>query len=318
MTGSYGYSSPGRRGPFDPWFRVGTNDVDTTTLVTALGVLSMVVYAINKTLLVHLALLPDDIRHGQVWRLITWPLINVPSLGTVLALFFFWYFGRELERVMGRNRFALFLALLAVVPALIGTVANWQIEIVNNGVGIDLIEISVFLCFVVRQPGARFFFGIQAWVFGAVIVGVRVLQLMGDNLWDALWLFVVTIALALLLLRSWGFADEATWIPRIPWPAAGRGLRSGGGNAHRGRGSGGGRERRKRGLGRKQRRTKKRNAPDLRVVVPPPPPPNAVPHVPAEIDALLDKIAASGLESLSPAERQQLDQASKRLRDDRS
>jgi membrane associated rhomboid family serine protease len=316
MTGSYGYSSPGRRGPFDPWFRVGSVDVDTTTLVTALGVLSMFVYAINKSLLVHLALWPDKIRHGQVWRLVSWPLINVPSLGTVLALFFFWYFGRELERVMARNRFALFLALLAVIPALIGTLANWQIEIVNNGVGIDLIELSVFLCFVVRQPSARFFFNIQAWVFGAVIVGVRVLQLAGDQLWDALWLFLVTLGLALLLLRSWGFADEATWIPRVPWPAAGRGLRSGG-TSNRG-GNSGGRAPRTKGGGRKQRRAKGRNPPDLRVVTPPPPPPTAVPHVPAEIDALLDKIAASGLESLSAAERQQLDQASKRLRDDRS
>ena len=37
----------------------------------------------------------------------------------------------------------------------------------------------------------------------------------------------------------------------------------------------------------------------------------------AELDMLLDKIAASGIESLTPEERRRLDEASRRLRDEK-
>ena len=39
----------------------------------------------------------------------------------------------------------------------------------------------MFLVFIAEYPFARFFFGIPAWAIGAVIVGIEVLQLLGDR-----------------------------------------------------------------------------------------------------------------------------------------
>ena len=70
-------------------------------LVPALCALSMVVWAVSPSFLVPLVLIPDDVVHGQVWRLVTWPLANGPDLWTVLGLAMLWYFGRELHLANG-------------------------------------------------------------------------------------------------------------------------------------------------------------------------------------------------------------------------
>ena len=91
------FYSPNRE-PDDPWFRVGTVDVNTTVLVCALSVLAMVLWAVNNSYLNGLVI--DDQRaltqfgfgwhsqvfHGQLWRLVTWPIANSPSIWTVLTV----------------------------------------------------------------------------------------------------------------------------------------------------------------------------------------------------------------------------------------
>ena len=79
MPGRFNLSFPGRRDHDDPWFRVGTVDVTTAVLVPALCVLSMLIWAVDPSLLAHLDLWPPDVRNGQVWRIVTWPLANEPD-----------------------------------------------------------------------------------------------------------------------------------------------------------------------------------------------------------------------------------------------
>lgn len=42
-------------------------------------------------------LLARGLATGDVWRLVSWPLADAPSLFGVISLFFFWYFGSDLE-----------------------------------------------------------------------------------------------------------------------------------------------------------------------------------------------------------------------------
>ncbi len=295
------FSVPNRRGPDDGWFRVGTFDVGTTVLVVALGVLSMFVYAADKTVLRHLFLLPDGapvlngVRQGAVWRLVTWPLVNEPSLSAVIILAIFWWFGRDLERVMGRIRFTWFLLALTVIPAVIATAfallfSSFALE---SAAGLRFVELGVFVAFIARNPTARFFFGIPGWVIAAVFVGIDLLQFVGDRLWFSVLLELASIATALLGLRAMGHAEEATWIPLIPLPV-GAGGGGGGGRIHRvkrRRGEGGG-------------------------TVVSGPWAGAVPDFvdQEEIDRLLDKVAATGLGSLTKDERARLEAASRRKR----
>lgn len=293
------FSVPRRRGPDDGWFRVGTFDVGTAVLVVAMAVLSMFVYAVDKTVLEKLYLFPSDVRGGQVWRLLTWPIVNEPDFFVAIMLVVFWWFGRDLERVMGRVKFTWFLLALTLIPGVLVTL----LSALSSGLerpglvyGLRFVELGVFVAFIARYPTARFFFGIPGWVIGAVFVGLDILRFTGDRWW--LWVMMVLISCgtALLGIRSMGFADEATWIPMVPLPA-----RFGGGVPS------GGRQR--------APKAKRRRGGESGTVVSGPwsgPVPDFVDQ--EEIDRLLDKVAATGLSSLTKEERARLEAASRRKR----
>ena len=45
-------------------------------------------------------------RDGEVWRLVTWPLVNPPNrIWVVITLAFFWFVGHRIEDEIGRVRF---------------------------------------------------------------------------------------------------------------------------------------------------------------------------------------------------------------------
>lgn len=289
----------GGRSPLNPWFRVGEFDVTTTVLVIAAGVLSFILYAIDKTQFRHIFLWSDKIRHGEIWRLVTWPLVNAPTFWSLITLVFMYIFGRQVEAEMGRFKFAAFIGWITVVPATLVALFNLQPLTLAGGnyAAIVMIEVGLFVAFAAEFPGARFFFNISSRVIAAVLVGIQLLQLVGDRLWDDVWMLLLVVATSLVTMRAYGFATDLTFIPKLTWPFGKR--RSG----PRPASSGGG-----------GKRKKKRGQPELKIVTPAYRPPVVDRGIQDEIDTLLDKIAAQGLDSLTSDERQRLDRASRRLR----
>ncbi len=299
MAGRFSYSTPDReRGT--PWFRVGDFDVTTTVLVTGLCVLSLLVWAIDTSLLEPFILDPGDVRRGQLWRLVTWPIVNTPqSIWTILTIALFWYFGTQLEGLLGRNRFAWFLLILTVVPAVVAAIVDLPVW------GLEYLELAVLLVFIAEYPFARFFFGIPGWVIAAVIVGLQVLVLVGTRDGDGLVFLIVLIVTAAFAARSFGLASTLHWIPKVPLPDTISGTRS----------SGPRRSSKGRVRGRGPSSSKVVDGPWAAPAPPRPaaPTPDAV-AAQAELDGLLDKISASGLDSLSADEKRRLNELSKRLR----
>jgi hypothetical protein len=293
MAGRFSFSSPGSSSSAKPWFRLGQIDVTTTVLVVLMCVASMFLWALDQSLLEPLWLLPDKVLDGQIWRLITWPVANEPDLWTVITIAIFWYFGREIEGLLGRNRFAWFLVILTVVPGIVGTLLDLP------QAGIRPLEFAVFLVFVAEYPFARFFFGIPAWAIGAVLVGLEVLQLIGLRNEQGIVFLFVSIATAAVAARSFGLAASLPWIPRIPLPGSRTGAK------------------------RRTTKTTRASRSTGRTVVdgpwsspaaprPAPSPSNVAAQV--ELDDLLDKISATGMDSLTPAEKRRLNELSKKLR----
>ncbi|MCU0259895.1 MAG: rhomboid family intramembrane serine protease [Ilumatobacteraceae bacterium] len=286
MAGRFSFSAPESRYGGPPWFRIGQLDVTTTVLVALACVGSMFVYAILGDL-DPLILWPEKVLEGQLWRLVTWPIANGPDIWTLLTIVIFWYFGREVEGLVGRNRFAWFLLALTVIPGIVGTIIDLP------QAGIRPIEIAVFLVFVAEYPYVRFFFGIPGWVLGAVFLGLEILQLLGERNERGIIFLFVTLAVAAIGARTMGLAESFPWIPRIPLP-------SNSGSARRSK---------------KQRSVSSGST----VVEGPWSPPASPPSVDAvaaqaELDMLLDKISATGLDSLSAAEKRRLNELSKKLR----
>lgn len=300
MAGRFSFSVPGRRNAGDPWFRIGTLDVNTTVLVVLLCVASMFVWALDSSIFENLELSPAAVRDGELWRLFTWPIVNEPTLWTVITIAIFWYFGREVEGMVGRTRFAFLLLLLTVVPGIFGVLLDIPLA------GLEPIELAVFLVFIAEYPFARFFFGIPAWAIGAVIVGIQVLQYMGLRQTERIVLLFVTIATAALTARSMGLAQSLPWIPKIPWPGSG-----GGGRKRRSssRGSRGGGE-----VVTGPWSASSRGGPTRGAPLPQPPSVISNERDQAELDLLLDKISANGMDGLSADEKRRLNELSKRLR----
>ena len=211
------------RDPHDPWFRIGTVDFGTTNAVTLFQVVGLFLVALEGNfgpVMRQLPMIPDDVFSGQVWRIVTWPLFVWPfndprgGFSTVIAIFFFWYFGKELERYLGRVR----MLVLCVGSTLLLTIVGLALSPFVPGflAGIALIELIVFLAFVAENPHARFLFNIPAWLIGVVIVGITVLGYVADRYWFGLLSFVIGIYFCAILAKSLGILQDYKQIPSIP------------------------------------------------------------------------------------------------------
>jgi len=295
MAGRFSYSASDRNAS-NPWFKVGSLDVTTSVLVAGLSALSMVVWAIDASLLEPFVLNADKVRHGQVWRLVTWPLVNTPeSIWSILTIAIFWYFGRELEGLLGRNRFAWFLLITTLVPSIVATFTSVNVW------GLEFLELAVLVVFIAEYPQARFFFNIPAWAVGLVIVGLQILVLVGNRDGSGLLFLLALVATALLAARGFGLASSLPWIPQVPLPAFMTGARSSGPR------------RSAKGKVRGKGRTSEVVQGPWAAPAAPAASPDAI-ATQAELDALLDKISASGLDSLTADEKRRLNELSKRLR----
>jgi len=283
MPGRYRFSFPARRGHSDPWFRVGTIDVTTTVLVTALCVISIFVWAIDSTLLTYTFLNPSDVRHGQLWRLVTWPITNdlagSNALWNVVSIALFWYFGKHVENQIGRAKFAWMLLLIAVISGIVASGLDVGLFSIRS------IEVALFVVFVVQNPRAPFFFGIPAWALAAVMIGIEILQYFADRAYELIIVLLVTIGTAVWSARSYEMLPDLHWLPKL-----------------------------KLGGGRKKPAKRKHNGP---VVVEgrwPTTPTYTPMQDQAAVDRILDKIASVGMDGLTADEKKQLNEASKRLR----
>jgi hypothetical protein len=305
MAGRFSISVPGRRGPNDPWFRIGTVDVTTTVFVILTCVVSMIVWAIegpDHQVLGKLILWPDLVLDGQVWRIATWPVPNEPDIWLVIMLAVFWYFGTEVERLLGRVRFAVFLGLVTVIPGIVGTLIDlpqW---------GIRPVELCVFLLFVAEYPFVRFFFGIPGWVIGAVILGIEILQLLGDRNEKGIVFLFVALAVAAITARSMGLLSNFPWVPAVPIGAIGQGRRRQRSRTKQPRSRGGGGADVVAGPW----SGTSRGGPSRPLPQPPPSAQAAADQ--AELDAILDKISELGMDGLSGDEKSRLNELSKRMR----
>jgi hypothetical protein len=284
-------------GSEDGWFRLGRVEVTTTVLVVVLSIASVIEWAVEGNfgpLQSHLSLVPDDVVSGQVWQLLTWPLAYPFGIGLfgILAIAFFWYFGTEIEALLGKRRMAWFLGLISVGLGLLW-VAFVELTSISNGVlsgafqlnGINQLELMVLLVFIAEYPHRRFFFNIPGWVIGVVIVAIYVLGYVGNRQWLYLLNFLLGLVLTALVARALGLMSEWRWVPRIS-------------------------------AKRRQRAPRQKRSSGPTVVQGPWQPPAAPPvsRDQAALDALLDKISASGMESLSDGEREQLMILRERLR----
>ena len=126
--------------------------------------------------------------------------------------------------------------------------------------------------------------------------------------WAAKASLISTRSMSAIVLpaRAMGLAEALPWIPKIPIPSgSGRRKKKA---ARKSRGSGQGE------VVNGPWATPARSAPPRGAPLPQPPRANDDPHDQAELDQLLDKISARGMDGLTADEKRRLNELSKRLR----
>lgn len=264
---------------------MGNIDVTTTALLSGLSIVGMFVYAISRTLFEKLVFAPWLVRNGEIWRVVTWPIANQPSIWLLIGIVFFWIFGHQVEELVGRVRFTLLVAAAAIVPALVVSLIGDFYTTAISVLGIGFLGTLMLVLFAADRPNAPFFFGIPAWIIALVFIGIDVLQFTAERLWGTLIQLVLMLGIGLVMFRHWGHATDLTFIPSFGQAGA---------------------------PGRPKPKQKKRKQGrdfDRVVTTGPWAPPSGADQ--AEMDRLLDKMNSVGL---SDVERKRLSELGKRLR----
>lgn len=276
----------------EAWFRLGRFDVTSTVLLVLIGAIGVVVSAFAPVLVNGLLFEPRLVLQGQVWRAITWPFVDNISLWSILTLVLLWYFGRDLENQVGRRpMLSLYISLWAILTAV-----SFVVGLALGGgalAGLRSIQFIILLLWIAEYPKRPFFFGIPAWVVGAVLVALQVLSYIAARDGAGLVALVVTFVVVALVARRFGLLADLSWLPgrrgsgpRIP---QGGGVPSSGSSASRAPAA-------PRGT-RAEQRAAARKASDAE-----------------RMDALLEKISEQGIHSLTPAERKELEALRERRR----
>jgi membrane associated rhomboid family serine protease len=218
-----------------------------------------------------LAFSSESVLSGQIWRIFTYGLFNRPSINFAIDMVLLVWFGRELEKTFGRKTFFKLYGGIYLLPPLLLTGVGLMRPMAFFG---EPGTLAVFVAFATLYPGAVMLFGILAQWAAIILVGLFSLIHLADRNWVAMILLWSTCGYAHLFVR---YQQGIFNLPRIRlW----------------------------------KRKPKLHVLPDLpakKTAV-------AVKTVKedatmAEVDALLDKIAKSGISSLTTKERAKLEAA---------
>jgi len=92
-----------------------------TPAIKAIIIANIVVFvatSLIRTLEVPLWLNPQDVLHGQVWRLVTYMFVHAGVFHILFNMLSLWMFGVELERMWGTRFFLKFYFITGIAAAL--------------------------------------------------------------------------------------------------------------------------------------------------------------------------------------------------------
>jgi membrane associated rhomboid family serine protease len=270
---------------YQPVTWVGRHPVHITTLLVAVHVLLLVLTCLlsafgGAAVLNYLIFDSAQILGlGYAWQIVTYAFVHVPYSGSALLwfaveMYMLFFFGREVERFLGRRAFITLYALLLWVPTLFLTMAGLWIRL--GVAGSATLHFGIFMAFAMIYPSVEMFLRIQAKWVALVLVAIGTLAALANHDWASMIMLWTTIATAAMFIRLRGIGPEFVW-----WSD----LKS-------------------RWQPKPRFHVVPRSAPH-RVAEPE--------NVHDSIDPVLDKISKQGINSLTASERRALDRARARL-----
>jgi len=202
----------------DPLFHVQGHGVFVTELLVALYVVLFVLEALSQALgiqgwFAQLALSTSGVvSHGRVWQLLTYPLLNPLSIWFAVEMLMLYWFGREVERALGRKGFiALYLSLI-VVPALLLVCLGLATHQDYGYNGSSSLHFTLFVAFAMLFPETSVFFGLIAKWVAVVLVALNTLLCVAYHQWPQLAILWAGVGVAGAAIRIPFVSGFITWI----------------------------------------------------------------------------------------------------------
>ncbi len=104
-----------------------------------------------------LAVTPETITHGQVWRLLTYAFCHDPDspLHIVFNMWFLWMFGRRIELKYGSREFLLFYLVAALCASVLYCLLHSVFDQVRPMIGASGSVMAVVILFAMLYPRER-------------------------------------------------------------------------------------------------------------------------------------------------------------------
>ncbi len=197
--------------PLEPWFRVRGFGVTSAVLITgALGlsiVVTALLQAMDSPLLVQMFFHTRLFWQGQLWRALTWPLLNPPDFWFVVSVVFLFWFGRMVEQTLGRADVLKLVGGVLAAQVLVGAVV--PNTYLSGGRDIGFI---VFLAYAIINPGGAMILGLAAKWWAIIAFAIRFLQEMARGDVPGMLQVVVILAATAVGLRMLGSAHSLPWL----------------------------------------------------------------------------------------------------------
>ncbi|MFZ4115783.1 MAG: rhomboid family intramembrane serine protease [Chthoniobacterales bacterium] len=146
----------------------------------------------------------SGVWQGQVLRLVTYAFVNPPSIWFALEMMMLYYFGREVERLLGSKKFTmLYLGLTLLGSSLLQLLSLRGIS--EQMSGAQSIHFAIFAAFVAIYPGLPFLFGVAArWMLLGLLT-LSILQFLEARQFTSMMIFLTESLGAILFMMAQGY-----------------------------------------------------------------------------------------------------------------
>jgi membrane associated rhomboid family serine protease len=171
----------------------------------------------------YFTLVPKSLLSGQIWRLVTYPLVLMvgPGDGGVISQLMWggialWMFGGALETSLGASRFLLFLAACVVLPAIVAslTALLHPVFFAQPVNGISDLSLALTAAWGTRFPNQKLVFPpISGRTLVFIVLGIQALMLLVRAPQQSMALAFASIGAGYGLMRYWDRIDD--WLDRL-------------------------------------------------------------------------------------------------------
>jgi hypothetical protein len=147
-------------GPTQPYGKWNGIPIYLTTILTAalvIGIIATtVLMASGAGLILNAFAFTMPLEPAwSLWRLFTYTLIQQPSFFTLFSLFFFYWFSAGIETHLGRGVLTRLLILLALIPPAVAAVVYWTLHVSGAAFGGYTLTCGLLVAFATLYPNAE-------------------------------------------------------------------------------------------------------------------------------------------------------------------